>query len=43
MVSRIGAEEEIPDNVHGILVLAPEHVYPDVLAHVSVRARNLII
>jgi alpha-glucan,water dikinase len=40
-VSRIGGEEEIPDNVQGILVLAPEHDYPDVLAHVSVRARNL--
>jgi alpha-glucan,water dikinase len=40
-VERIGGEEEVPANVQAIVLLNPEHDYPDVLAHVSVRARNL--
>jgi alpha-glucan,water dikinase len=40
LVDKITGEEEVPTNVQAIVVLnAPD--YPDVLAHVSVRARNL--
>jgi alpha-glucan,water dikinase len=40
LVEKITGEEEVPTNVQAIVVLnAPD--YPDVLAHVSVRARNL--
>jgi alpha-glucan,water dikinase len=39
-VEKISGEEEVPHNVQAIIVLnSPD--YPDVLAHVSVRARNL--
>ena len=40
IVDRISGEEEVPDNVQAIVVLNSTD-YPDVLAHVSVRARNL--
>ena len=40
LVDKITGEEEVPDGVQAIVVMnAPD--YPDVLAHVSVRARNL--
>jgi alpha-glucan,water dikinase len=40
LVDKITGEEEVPDGVQAIIVMnAPD--YPDVLAHVSVRARNL--
>jgi alpha-glucan,water dikinase len=40
LVEKITGEEEVPTNVQAIVVMnAPD--YPDVLAHVSVRARNL--
>jgi alpha-glucan,water dikinase len=43
LVDRIQGEEEIPSNVSAIVLLNPQESndYPDVLAHVSVRARNL--
>lgn len=37
---RINGEEEVPSNVQAIVLLGGTD-YPDVLAHVSVRARNL--
>lgn len=37
---RINGEEEIPNNVQAI-ILVDGTDYPDVLAHVSVRARNM--
>ena len=40
LVEKITGEEEVPTNVQAIVVLNPSD-YPDVLAHVSVRARNL--
>ena len=40
LIDKITGEEEVPSNVQAIIVLnSPD--YPDVLAHVSVRARNL--
>ena len=36
----VGGNEEIPRNVVG-LVIVDSRDYPDILAHVSVRARNL--
>ena len=42
IVDRITGEEEVPANVQAIVLLAHETGdHPDVLAHVSVRARNL--
>ena len=42
IVDRITGEEEVPSNVQAIVLLAHETGdHPDVLAHVSVRARNL--
>ena len=42
LVDRITGEEEVPCNVQAIVLLASETGdHPDVLAHVSVRARNL--
>ena len=42
IVDRITGEEEVPSNVQAIVLLASETGdHPDVLAHVSVRARNL--
>ena len=42
VVDRITGEEEVPSNVQAIVLLASETGdHPDVLAHVSVRARNL--
>ena len=40
LCERINGEEEVPNNVQAI-VLVDSTDYPDVLAHVSVRARNL--
>jgi alpha-glucan, water dikinase len=40
LVEKISGEEEVPNNVQAIIVLNASD-YPDVLAHVSVRARNL--
>lgn len=40
LVEKISGEEEVPSNVQAIIVLNASD-YPDVLAHVSVRARNL--
>lgn len=40
LVEKISGEEEVPSNVQAIVVLNSSD-YPDVLAHVSVRARNL--
>jgi alpha-glucan,water dikinase len=40
LVEKITGEEEVPTNVEAIVVLNASD-YPDVLAHVSVRARNL--
>jgi len=40
LVEKISGEEEVPANVQAIIVLNSSD-YPDVLAHVSVRARNL--
>jgi len=40
LCERINGEEEVPNNVQAI-VLVDGTDYPDVLAHVSVRARNL--
>jgi len=40
ITEKIDGEEEVPDNVQAI-VLVNASDYPDVLAHVSVRARNL--
>ena len=40
IVDRVSGEEEVPNNVQCI-VLTNSADYPDVLAHVSVRARNL--
>jgi alpha-glucan,water dikinase len=37
---KINGEEEVPNNVQAIILLGGTD-YPDVLAHVSVRARNL--
>lgn len=39
-INKITGEEEVPENVQAIIVLNASD-YPDVLAHVSVRARNL--
>jgi alpha-glucan,water dikinase len=42
IVNRITGEEEVPSNVQAIVLLSPHTGdHPDVLAHVSVRARNL--
>ena len=40
IVDKITGEEEVPSNVQAIILLNATD-YPDVLAHVSVRARNL--
>ena len=40
LVDKITGEEEVPTNVQAIVVMNASD-YPDVLAHVSVRARNL--
>lgn len=40
LVEKISGEEEVPTNVQAIVVMNASD-YPDVLAHVSVRARNL--
>ena len=40
IVDKITGEEEVPSNVQAIILLNASD-YPDVLAHVSVRARNL--
>ncbi len=40
LCEKIDGEEEVPQNVQAI-VLIDGTDYPDVLAHVSVRARNL--
>jgi alpha-glucan,water dikinase len=40
LTQQVGGNEEIPANVFGLIILQAKD-YPDVLAHVSVRARNL--
>jgi alpha-glucan,water dikinase len=40
LVDKVTGEEEVPSNVQAIVLLNSSD-YPDVLAHVSVRARNL--
>jgi alpha-glucan,water dikinase len=40
IVDKITGEEEVPSNVQALILLNASD-YPDVLAHVSVRARNL--
>ena len=39
LVDKVTGEEEVPENVKGIVLMNSDD-YPDVLAHVSVRARN---
>ncbi len=42
LVDKVNGEEEVPSNVQAIIYLNPyTGDHPDVLAHVSVRARNL--
>ncbi len=42
IVDKVNGEEEVPSNVQAIIYLNPvSGGHPDVLAHVSVRARNL--
>jgi alpha-glucan, water dikinase len=42
LVDKVNGEEEVPTNVQAIIYLNPlTGDHPDVLAHVSVRARNL--
>lgn len=42
LVDKITGEEEVPSNVQAIVLMASQTGdHPDVLAHVSVRARNL--
>lgn len=42
IVDKVNGEEEVPSNVQAIIYLNPvSGAHPDVLAHVSVRARNL--
>eukprot|EP00828_Plagiopyla_frontata_P040543 TRINITY_DN5527_c0_g1_i9.p1 TRINITY_DN5527_c0_g1~~TRINITY_DN5527_c0_g1_i9.p1 ORF type:complete len:844 (-),score=166.05 TRINITY_DN5527_c0_g1_i9:182-2713(-) len=43
IVENISGEEEVPNNVSGIIIINESNNYPDLLAHVSVRARNLKI
>ena len=41
-MDKVNGEEEVPSNVQAIIYLNPlTGDHPDVLAHVSVRARNL--
>jgi alpha-glucan, water dikinase len=40
IVEKVTGEEEVPNNVQAIVQIDGTD-YPDVLAHVSVRARNL--
>ena len=40
IVENIGGNEEIPINCNGVIIINSNN-YPDMLAHVSVRARNL--
>ena len=40
IVETVGGNEEIPLNCNGVIITNPNN-YPDMLAHVSVRARNL--
>lgn len=40
LCEKISGEEEVPSNVQSIILIDGTD-YPDVLAHVSVRARNL--
>jgi len=40
IVENIGGNEEIPLNCTGVIIINSNN-YPDMLAHVSVRARNL--
>lgn len=41
-MEKVNGEEEVPSNVQAIVYMNPETGdHPDVLAHVSVRARNL--
>jgi alpha-glucan,water dikinase len=40
LCEKINGEEEVPNNVQAIVLINGTD-YPDVLAHVSVRARNL--
>ena len=42
LTENVGGSEEIPMNCTGVIILN-ENNYPDMLAHVSVRARNLKI
>jgi alpha-glucan,water dikinase len=40
LCEKVNGEEEVPNNVQAIIITNATD-YPDVLAHVSVRARNL--
>lgn len=40
LCEKVSGEEEVPTNVQAIIQIGSTD-YPDVLAHVSVRARNL--
>ena len=40
LTENVGGSEEIPNNCTGVIILNGNN-YPDMLAHVSVRARNL--
>ena len=40
LTENVGGNEEIPVNTNAVIILNPNN-YPDMLAHVSVRARNL--
>ena len=41
IVENINGNEEIPINCIGLIIINDNNSYPDLLAHVSVRARNL--
>ena len=41
IVENINGNEEIPNNCVGLIIINDNNSFPDLLAHVSVRARNL--
>lgn len=42
LTENVSGNEEVPDNCTGLIIVKTEN-YPDILAHVSVRARNLLV
>ena len=41
IANEVKGDEEVPNGVNGIIIVNEGNNYPDVLAHVSVRARNM--